>query len=103
MGLALVLEVLLHGHARRGQLLLDALAAGVELVGDQRLGQRHVDPLEQHLEDGVAGGGGLLEALAAAQALAHVGVSSSAVSNSEAIWANSSSTSGSSCSCTWSR
>ena len=35
-------------------------------------GQRHLDLLEQLLEHGVARGGGLLEALAAAQALAHV-------------------------------
>ena len=37
------------------------------------LGQRDRDLLQQGLEDGVAGGGGLLEALAATQALAHVG------------------------------
>ena len=47
-------------------------AAGVELVGDHRLGQRDLDLLQQRLEDGVAGGGGLLEALAAAEPLAHV-------------------------------
>ena len=72
-GLALVLEVLLHGDAGVGELLLDVLAAGVELVGDDGLGQRDLDLLEQRLEDGVARGGGLLEALAAAEALAHVG------------------------------
>ena len=73
LGLALVLEVLLQGDAGVGELLLDVAAAGVELVGDDGLGQRHVDPLEQCLEDGVAGGGRLLEALAAAEPLTHVG------------------------------
>ena len=53
--------------------LLDVGAAGVELVGDQALGQGHLDLLQERLEDGVAGGGRLLEALAAAEALAHVG------------------------------
>ena len=55
------------------ELLLDVLATGVELVGDHDLGQRDLDLLQQGLEHGVAGGGGLLEALAAAEALAHVG------------------------------
>ena len=40
---------------------------------DQRLGQRDLDLVQQLLEHGVAGGGGLLEALAAAEPLAHVG------------------------------
>ena len=72
-GLALVLEVLLHGDAGVGELLLDVLAAGVDLVGDERLGQRDLDQLEQRLQHGVAGGRGLLEALAPAEPLAHVG------------------------------
>ena len=55
------------------ELLLDVLATGVELVGDHDLGERDRDLLQQGLEDRVAGGGGLLEALAATQALAHVG------------------------------
>ena len=38
-----------------------------------RVGQRDLDLLEQLLEHGVAGGRGLLEALAPAEALAHVG------------------------------
>ena len=73
LGLALVLEVLLHGDAGVGELLLDVLATGVELVGHDRVGQRDVDLLEQLLEDGVARRGRLLEALAATEALAHVG------------------------------
>ena len=48
-------------------------AAG-ELVGDHLLGERHLDPLEQALEDGVASRGGLLEALAPAEPLADVGL-----------------------------
>ena len=48
--------------------------ARVELVGDQRLRQRDLDAVEEHLEDGVAGRGGLLEALASTQPLAQVGV-----------------------------
>ena len=36
------------------------------------LGQRHLHLVEQHLEDGVPGGGGLLEPLAAAEPLADV-------------------------------
>ena len=72
LGLALVLEVLVEGQPGVGELLLDGLAALVQLVGDDALGQRDLDPLEQLLEDGVAGGGGLLEALAVAEAVADV-------------------------------
>ena len=56
-----------------GELLLDVLATRVELVGDHDLGQRDLDLLQQCLEDGVARGSRLLEALAATEALAHVG------------------------------
>ena len=48
------------------------LATPVELVGDDRLGQRDLDHVEQLLEHGVAGGGRLLEALAAAEPRADV-------------------------------
>src|SRR6478609_6395548 len=72
LGLALVLEVLVHGHAGVRELLLEAAAARVELVGDDRLGQRDVDGLQQRLQHRVAGGGGLLEAAAAAEPLPHV-------------------------------
>ena len=70
--LALVLEVLLHGQTGIHQLLLDVLATGVELIGDHRLGQRDLDLLEQGFEDGVTRGDGLLEALAATEALLDV-------------------------------
>ena len=50
-----------------GELLLDGAAALGELVGHHRLGQRDLDLVEQLLQDGVAGGGGLLEALAVAE------------------------------------
>ena len=48
------------------ELLLDLLAAGGRARrSTTRLGERDVDQVEQLLEDGVARGGGLLEALAA--------------------------------------
>ena len=72
LGLALLLEVGVQGHPGVGELLLDALAAGVELLGDEGLGQRDLDLLQQRLEHGVAGGRGLLEPLAAGQPLADV-------------------------------
>ena len=54
------------------QLLLDVLAAGLELGVDDGLGQRHLDEVEELLEHGVARGGGLLEALAALETGADV-------------------------------
>ena len=50
------------------ELLLDLLPAGAQLRVDDGLGDRHLDQVEELLEDGVAGGGGLLEALAVARA-----------------------------------
>ncbi len=64
-GLLLGVEVLLHRHAGEAELLLDLLLAGTQLGVDDRLGERDVDQVEKLLEDRVAGGGGLLEALAA--------------------------------------
>ena len=90
----------LHGHAGHRELLLDLLLAGRQLGLHDGLRQGDLDQVEQLLQDGVAGGGGLLEALAAGQPGAHVVVSSATVSNSEAVWAKSSSSSGSSCSLT---
>ena len=70
--LLLVLEVLLEGEAGEAELLLDALTARVELVGDDALRQRDLDLLQEGLENGVTGGRGLLEALAVAEAAADV-------------------------------
>ena len=67
-GLLLVVEVLLHRHAGVHQLLLDLLAATGELLGHDALGERDLGGVEQLLEHGVAGGSGLLEALAALEA-----------------------------------
>ena len=59
---------LLQRHAGVGELLLDA-ARGARSSSSATidLGQRDLDQVEQLLEDGVARGGGLLEALAVAE------------------------------------
>ena len=64
-GLPLVLEVGVHRRAGVRQLLVDLLASTGELLGHDGVGQRDLGRVEQLLEHGVAGGGGLLEALAA--------------------------------------
>ena len=49
------------------ELLLDALAARLQLLGDERVGHGHLGQVEDLLQHRVARGGGLLEALAVAQ------------------------------------
>lgn len=74
LGLLLALEELRERHPGVPELLLKVLLARGQLVGEQALGDRHVDQGEDLLEYGVAGVAGLLEALAALQAGAHVGL-----------------------------
>ncbi len=71
-GLLLGVEVGLELQALHRELLLDVLAAGLHLGLDQRVGDRHLDQVEDLLHERVAGLGGLLEALAVAQAHADV-------------------------------
>src|SRR3954469_2530056 len=71
-GLLLRVEVLLHGHAGEAELLLDLLAPGGQLGVDDAVGGRALDEVEELLQDGIAGRGALLEALAPQEPATHV-------------------------------
>lgn len=97
LGLALDLQVLREVEAHLTELVvLQVVLAGVDLVREQLLRDRHLGELQQLFEDALLGLGGLVVLLHVLEALAAVRPGSSRVSNSLAVWAKSSSSSGSS-------
>ena len=99
-GLLLVVEVLLHRHAGVRQLLLDLLAAAGELLGDDALGSGISAESSSCSSTASRAAAACSRRLPRSRRVATSSRSSSMVSNSEAVWANSSSSSGSSCSLT---